>query len=310
MTDLSALRGFVPQLACVPTAIYFHENQFAYPDNPRISAERNPSVEPQLLSIYTALCADQLIFNSQFNRHSFVEGARQLLRKLPDHVPSGIVQTLESRARVIPVPLAQELFCVTESSHSTDSTALNIVWNHRWEFDKGPALLLAIMQKLIDKGVRFRLHVLGQRFRQTPEEFAALAQLMQSHYQRTGIAPGQWGFIESRTEYNALLASSDIVLSTATHDFQGLALLEATALGCTPLAPHCMAYPEYLPPENLYPIDQTPQQCADHAAKTLERWANDKLSLAALPQVDVTRFSPQALIGAYSTLFSQLCAKP
>ena len=31
MTDLSALRGFVPSLANTPTLVYFHENQFAYP---------------------------------------------------------------------------------------------------------------------------------------------------------------------------------------------------------------------------------------------------------------------------------------
>ena len=28
MTDLSALRGFVPSLAQIPTLVYFHENQF------------------------------------------------------------------------------------------------------------------------------------------------------------------------------------------------------------------------------------------------------------------------------------------
>ena len=33
MVDLSSLRGFVPQLGCIPNIIYFHENQFAYPSN-------------------------------------------------------------------------------------------------------------------------------------------------------------------------------------------------------------------------------------------------------------------------------------
>ena len=29
MVDLSSLRGFVPELARIPTLVYFHENQFA-----------------------------------------------------------------------------------------------------------------------------------------------------------------------------------------------------------------------------------------------------------------------------------------
>ena len=28
MVDLSALRGFIPSLAAIPTVLYFHENQF------------------------------------------------------------------------------------------------------------------------------------------------------------------------------------------------------------------------------------------------------------------------------------------
>ncbi|MDC0414664.1 DUF3524 domain-containing protein, partial [Gammaproteobacteria bacterium] len=32
MVDLASLRGFVPSLSKIPTLLYFHENQFVYPE--------------------------------------------------------------------------------------------------------------------------------------------------------------------------------------------------------------------------------------------------------------------------------------
>lgn len=85
MVDLSALRGMVPELAAIPTILYFHENQFAYPP----SAQQHKSVEPQIVTLYSAVCADKIVFNSAFNRRSFLAGARQLLQKLPRWGRSG-----------------------------------------------------------------------------------------------------------------------------------------------------------------------------------------------------------------------------
>jgi len=92
MTDLSALRGMVPVLAQIPTLVYFHENQFAYPE----SGREYGSVEPKVLNIYTALAADYVLFNSGYNRNSFLAGAQALLKKLPDQVPAGGDRTLAS----------------------------------------------------------------------------------------------------------------------------------------------------------------------------------------------------------------------
>jgi hypothetical protein len=66
MTDLSSLRGMCPSLCAIPTIIYFHENQFAYPDNTSLADNRSASlerlverqVERQITSIYTAISAD------------------------------------------------------------------------------------------------------------------------------------------------------------------------------------------------------------------------------------------------------------
>ncbi len=50
--------------------------------------------------------------------------------------------------------------------------------------------------------------------------------------------------MENKREYQALLQQSNVVLSTALHDFQGIAVLEGVAAGCIPVVPNRLAYPE------------------------------------------------------------------
>ena len=305
MTDLSALRGFVPPLGQLPTIVYCHENQFAYPENPQ-SPVKNP-VEPQMLSLYTALCADRLVFNSEWNRGSFLQGASALLRKLPDEVPDGLPERL-ARSFVLPVPLDVSLW--RQRLAPAEPGVLNIVWNHRWEFDKGPALLLAIVEALMQQGVRFRLHLLGQRFRQTPPEFGELQARLAQWHAETGISPGQTDFVAAQPEYRQRLAGSDVVLSTALHDFQGLALQEASALGCAALAPARLVYPEYLSPEQLYQGHGAVAEQAASAAARLADWAQRKAAGLPLPVADMRGFHPDALRPGYERLIHSLFSTP
>lgn len=264
LTDLASLRGFVPELAAIPTLLYFHENQFAYP----LTNKQHHSIEPAMVNLYSALCADHLAFNSDWNRRSFLQGVASLLNKLPDHVPNGLLQQLTDKSSVLPVPLPDTLFLphvYAQPDGQAQQDCVEIVWNHRHEYDKGPDLLLATINQLISRGVRFRLHLLGQRFRQRPEEFDQLEQLLQTYYPRHNIRPGINCYISDRHSYLQLLQQADIVLSTARHDFQGLSMLEATALGCFPVAPDALAYPEYFDAGSLYPVDApdvTIQACA------------------------------------------------
>lgn len=231
--DLSALRGFVPELAALPSLVYFHENQFAYPVGG--AAAR---VEPQIVNLYTALCADRLLFNSQWNLDSFLAGLEALLARLPDHVPPGLPQLLARRAEVLPVPV--ELAGMPQRS---PGEVIDVVWNHRWEYDKGPEILLAAVEACIDQALPLRFHILGQQFRRRPDAFDQLARLFEKH----PTFLGHWGHVTRRDEYLALLASSAVVLSTALHEFQGLAVLEGIAHGCLPLVPNRLSYPEFVP---------------------------------------------------------------
>ena len=59
-----------------------------------------------------------------------------------------------------------------------------------------------------------------------------------------------------RAEYREILKKSDLVVSTARHDFFGVAISEAIASGARPVLPKRLAYPELVPtelhPELLY----------------------------------------------------------
>lgn len=103
MVDLATLRGLVPALTRLPTLLYFHENQFAYPP------DRGPHglLEAQMVSLYSAMAADQLLFNSDYNRRTFMAGCRQLLKRLPDKMPTAFIDELAGKSQLLPVPLWQ-----------------------------------------------------------------------------------------------------------------------------------------------------------------------------------------------------------
>jgi len=239
MTDLSALKGLVPALASIPSLVYCHENQFVYPDQ-----HEGQRIEPKITSLYTLLSADRVVFNSAWNRDSFLAGAQALLAKMPDAVPSGVVESIAVKSRVLPVPLEDHWF-EKQISDGDGEPHFTIVWNHRWEYDKAPERMFDALLKLHDAGENFRVHVIGQQFRKQPPVFDEMYPRLQQHI-------GEWGMVESEHDYQSLLQRSHVVLTTALHEFQGLAVLEAVASGCVPLAPDRLAYRDYIPDDCRY----------------------------------------------------------
>lgn len=241
MVDLASLRGICPELCTVPTLIYFHENQFTYP----ISGKSHPSIEPAMVNLYSALAADLLVFNSEFNKESFRCGCSALLKRFPDYVPLQLTDSIMNKSCVVPVGLDDTLFTM-KASEQAKKNSTHIVWNHRWEYDKGPDRLFAMIKTLPEFG-KYTFHILGQAFNNVPEVFTDIKYILE---ERSWL--GRWGPLESRAEYLSLLSDSDFVLSSAVHDFQGLAVQEAVVLGCTPLVPDRLAYPLIFPLVNRY----------------------------------------------------------
>ncbi len=247
MTDLSTLRGMYPHLSNIPNLLYFHENQFAYPAN----HQQQGIKEIQLRSLYAATVADQLLFNSAYNRDSFLQGVRDFVRQMPDGIPQGVADDLAIKSSLLAVPLAAD--CQPKpKAKSGDET--QVVWNHRWEHDKGPETLLELLRLCQQHHAPFKFHVLGQQFKQQPEAFEHI----KKHHSDQCL---NLGFIESRNQYLSVLQAADVGLSTALHDFQGISMLEAAACGCLPLAPNRLVYPELYPATNLYAsTPDNPQQ--------------------------------------------------
>lgn len=261
MVDLATLRGLCPAISAVPNVLYFHENQFAYPPG----VEQKGLLELQMTSIYSALSADKLLFNSAYNRDTFMNGVDELLNKMPDAVPKGVVQSLCNKSQLLPVPVLVKPSPTRVPQQETP----HLLWNHRWEYDKAPERLLAALKILKANGVDFRLSIVGQQFRRQPSAFKDIKTLM-SHKPDSLI---HFGYMESRGQYLSLLEQADIVLSTALHDFQGLSVLEAAICGCFPIVPDRLAYREYLPENCRYRSEiYNPEVEAEALAGAITRW--------------------------------------
>jgi glycosyltransferase involved in cell wall biosynthesis len=275
MTDLSTLRGLVPALTRLPTLVYCHENQFAYP----LARQQPGRVESMMVNLYTLLAADRVAFNSGWNRASCIDGVQGLLNKMPDAVPRGVVAHIAAKSVVLPVPLETDWFAADAARAAGDP--LSIVWNHRWEYDKAPERMFAALLRLQQAGMDFRVHVLGQQFREHPAVFADM-------HASLGARIGAWGMLQDVADYRRILQQSDIVLSTALHEFQGLAVQEAVACGCVPLVPDRLAYPDFFAAPYRYPsyVDDCECESAAIAGRILQWCGSDGVQgLPAVPDL-------------------------
>ncbi len=249
MVDFASLKGFVPNLANIPSILYFHENQFIYPPS---QLTKKPFLDPKLVTLYAALAADQLVFNSCYNQQTFITGVRALLKQVPAKLPVDLAQLFEEKSSVLPVPLRSLNVCDYTGVNGSalwpkrvNKACLRLVWAARWEYDKGPHLLLAILRQLKQRKVDFKLCILGQVFRKQPLAFDSIKTEFSSELV-------QFGFAKSRHQYLSWLAGGDIILSTALHEFQGLAVQEAVQLGCMPVLPNRLVYPQIFASHYLY----------------------------------------------------------
>lgn len=299
MVDLATLRGLVPALARIPSVLYFHENQFAYPQD---RAQQN-LLEAQMVSLYSSLAADRVVFNSQYNRSSFMRGCDALLRRLPDRVPPGIVDSLQAKSVVLPVPLVPQVAHEKESrqlwpglTDAYPSRPLRLLWVGRFEYDKGGDGLLRVLNSLEDMGLDYELAVIGQQFRNSPKVFATIEQNFASRLV-------QFGYVKSVVDYRQYLSDADIVLSTAVHEFQGLAVLEAVESGCLPVVPGRLVYPEIFSGESLYESCPDDSEREALAAARLITSVAGKLASGAYQRQDISAYAMHTLAPEYRSLF-------
>ena len=236
MLNLPAFLGLVrDRLTGVPVALYCHENQLTYP----IPPGEKRDLTYGMINWLSMLAADRVLFNSAYHRDDWFEALPRLLKHFPDYTHLHRVPQVEAKAAVLPVGCDLRRLDAARDGTVRGSDPPLILWNQRWEYDKDPETFFRALYALVEEGIEFRVALAGSNVRQMPEEFEAARERLGSrvvHYGRAGAQA-----------YARLLWRSDVVTSTALHEFFGVAVVEAVHCGCVPVLPRRLAYPEVIP---------------------------------------------------------------
>jgi glycosyltransferase involved in cell wall biosynthesis len=213
------------------------------------------------------------------------------------------MERIAARSVVLPLPLElpDHLACAGGDEPPGPGRAAGplVLWNHRWEHDKGPEAFFAALRRLVERDVPFRVAICGERFREAPACFAD--------------APGwlgsrliQLGRLESRDEYFALLGRCQLAVSTAVHEFFGIAMLEAVHLGARPLVPDRLAYRELFPAELRYARDE---DLAGELERLCRGWTAGELNLRADRRALAAPYRAAVMLPRYAGLIGEVVGR-
>lgn len=225
-----------------PVMLYCHENQLLYPlpneHDPRFKEQRK---EFGSMNWRSALVADRVLFNSEFHRTQAIKAFEDLIRQAPDHNEFDALQHLKEGSGVYPP--APDLLGTPSGSRDGEEEvkAPVLLWNHRWEAEKGPEEFVRIVSQLMEERTELELMLLGasgsgEKYRQ---------ELKEKYPERVLKAEAA----SSREAYLQALDRCDLTLVTSHQDFFGISVVEAMYHGVVPVLPDRLAYPEHLPPE-------------------------------------------------------------
>ncbi len=271
LLDVAAFAGAVSNvIPGVPIAVYFHESQFTYPWSP---ADR-PDFTYAMKNWSAAATADLVIFNSEFHRDVFRTEAEAMLNGFPDAKQVELVAPILDSASVIPVGV--DAAALVGAVRTPQEPPL-VVWNHRWEHDKGPDELRAVVSALLDTGSDFAMAMCGEVFVSVPAVYEEVVDLLGSRLVHRG-----W---MNRPDYLRLLSTGSVALSTARQEFFGVGVVEAIAAGAHPVLPNRLVYPERVaalgadPTESLF---EDPDHAAALITEALRRPVSEAVRSATL----------------------------
>lgn len=292
MLDLTTFQALTRErLAGVPAVLYMHENQLTYPPPPGTKRDLHYG----WINYVSMLAAERVLFNSRYHYDEFFDELPRLLKHFPDYNNLETVHQVRRKSQVL--HLGAELTRHDRHRVRREPGPPIILWNQRWEYDKAPATFFEALYRLVDEGLDFQVILAGENFRNVPQEF-------EEARWRLGERIIHYGWEADQAAYSRLLWRADIVVSTAIHEFFGLATVEAMYCDCYPILPNRLAYPELLPaavhPRHLY----------DDVAGLLQRlrWAirhRDELGRHSLRR-HVSRFDWRQMVGEYDTIFDTL----
>jgi glycosyltransferase involved in cell wall biosynthesis len=246
-------------LASCKTIIYFHENQLVYPvrdkstrNKVKIENKEQRDFQYGYNQILTSLVADLIVFNSNYNRNTFLENINIHLKMSPEiRYKINVKTDLEPKSSVVYFPinlnetfissivldtLMNDLIFYLDYNEYLSTfnfynlilknnnnrkfileRPINILWNHRWEHDKNPDEFFDALFKLNELGINFRLHVIGEQYNEIPDIFNEAKEKLKNKIDT-------WGYQASKLDYYKVLSKCDLVISTALHEFFGVSV--------------------------------------------------------------------------------------
>jgi glycosyltransferase involved in cell wall biosynthesis len=233
-TDMLNLAEFIgladKKIQALPRIIYFHENQLTYPS--QTSDHRD--LRYAFINFTSALAADEVWFNSNWHKENFLQTLEYWLMRMPDNRPRQAINAIADKSRIHSPGIEHDC---TPADNKTSDNCLTILWAARWEHDKNPECFFNALNYLKQNNINFKLNVIGSASKTIPDIFINAEKDLSDHI-------NIWGYANSRQDYIRALQSSDVIVSTANHEFFGIAVMEAVATGCIPILPDRLAYPE------------------------------------------------------------------
>lgn len=97
-----------------------------------------------------------------------------------------------------------------------EANELHLLWNHRWEHDKNPQLLVNTLIELDRRQIPFKISIVGEQRESYPACFDEVKEKLAHKLQHFGYL--------SRSDYIRCLNEADVVISTANHEFYGVSM--------------------------------------------------------------------------------------
>lgn len=240
MANVTAIRGLLPpEWLTIPSALYMHENQLVYPAYQKKGYEQKRRPGLEMINVLSCLAVDRIFFNSHFHRKRFLETLPDFLNRFPDYQWTDQLPLISEKSEVLYVGIeAPERPQIQRTAQNSDPAI--ILWNHRWDFDKAPRPFFELLYRLQDRGMDFRLIVLGAPHYATDPIFTEAKRRLTRRIIH-------WGFVEKETDYYDLLWQADVIPVTSIQEFFGISVLEAVSRQTYPLLPNRLVYPEHIP---------------------------------------------------------------
>jgi len=276
--------------------VYFHENQLSYPWSPHDNDKvLNRDFHYYYINYTSSLVSDYNCFNSSYQYESYFYELKKYLNKMPDYKNLDTINKIKNKSSVL------HIGCNLEAPNKSDkpNKIPIILWNHRWEYDKGPDNFFDILYKVKKKKVKFSLVILGEKYAEYPDCFDKAKKILKDEILFMG-------YCESDNDYKNWLCKADVLPVTSFQDFFGISIVEAISCKTYPILPNRLAYPELLDinsnPEIFYNSDN------ELYNKLIDFLINYKILLKSCLKYSkiVNRFDWSNIIDIYDKTFEDI----